>query len=68
MKPSAFLEVFFILAAGLAMPFIVMGSYFNFIPKLERTKTLGIYFLIISILYALAYSYFSLRLIKNSES
>lgn len=38
MKSSNLLEVFFILAAGLAMPFIVLGSYFNFIPNTERNK------------------------------
>ena len=68
MKPSNFLEIFFILAAGLAMPFIVLGSYFNFIPKAERTKPWAIFFLIISILYAITYAYFSWRMIKNSES
>jgi len=68
MKPHNLLEIFFILAAGLAMPFIVMGSYFNFIPKAERAKPWAIAFLIISILYALAYSYFSWRMIKNSEN
>jgi thiol:disulfide interchange protein len=38
MKPNSFLEAFFILACGLAMPFIVIGSYFNFIPKEKRTE------------------------------
>jgi len=56
------------LTAGLAMPFIVIGSYFNFIPKAERTKPWAIAFLIISILYAVAYTYFSWRMIKNSEN
>jgi len=37
-KSSNSLEAFFILACGLAMPFIVIGSYFNFIPKAERVK------------------------------
>jgi thiol:disulfide interchange protein len=38
MKSNNLLEAFFILAAGLAMPFIVLGSYFNFIPKVDRGK------------------------------
>jgi len=59
MKPRNLLEIFFILAAGLAMPFIVIGSYFNFIPKAERSKPLAIFFLVLSILYATAYAYFS---------
>jgi hypothetical protein len=68
MKLTNFLEIFFILAAGLAMPFIVIGSYFNFIPKQERSKPWAIAFLIISILYAMAYAYFSWQAIKNSEN
>lgn len=68
MKSSNLLEVFFILAAGLAMPFIVLGSYFNFIPNTERNKWWAIVFLIISVLYALAYAYFSWQSVKNSES
>jgi len=59
MNVRDFLELFFIIAAGLAMPFIVIGTYFSFVSPEERTKPLTIFFLIISILYALTYSYFS---------
>jgi len=59
MKLIDFLELFFVIAAGMAMPFIVIGSYFNFVPVKERTKILTIFFLIISIAYALLYCYFS---------
>jgi len=54
-----FLEIFFVVATGITMPFIVIGSYFNFVPKGERNKPLAIFFLIISILYALIFSYFT---------
>ena len=59
MKPHNLLEIFFILTAGLAMPFIVVGSYFNLVPAEKRTEPLTIFFLVISIIYALIYSYFS---------
>ncbi len=68
MKTRNLIEIFFILAAGLAMPFIVIGSYFNFIPKTERSKPLAICFLVLSILYAVAYAYFSWQVIKSSEN
>jgi hypothetical protein len=58
MKLGDFLELFFVIAAGLAMPFIVIGSYFNLVPK-SRSKPLAICFLIVSIIYALLYTYFS---------
>ena len=55
-----FFELFFVIAAGIAMPFIVIGSYFNFFPNPEDRRKIGaIIFLIISIVYALAYAYFS---------
>jgi hypothetical protein len=59
MKVGAFLELFFVIAAGIAMPFIVIGSCFSLVPAEERSKPLTILFLIISIIYALLYSYFS---------
>ena len=59
MKLSEFLEIFFIIAAGLAMPFIVIGSFFTLISEKNRSKPLAIFFLIISIVYALLYAYFS---------
>ena len=59
MNIGKFLELFFVIAAGIAMPFIVIGSCFNFVPASERTKPLAIFFLIISLIYALIYSYFS---------
>ena len=68
MKSGDFLELFFVIAAGLAMPFIVMGSYFNFVPSGERCRPLTIFFLIVSIIYAALYSYFSWKGIQKSES
>jgi hypothetical protein len=59
MKVNEFLELFFIIVGGMAMPFIVIGSYFNLVKKTERNKVLAIVFLIISVLYALIYSYFA---------
>lgn len=59
MSVKDFFELFFVIAAGLAMPFIVIGSYFNLTSEGERNKPLVILFLIISIIYALFYSYFS---------
>ena len=59
MKINDFFELFFVITAGMAMPFIVIGSYFNFVPKKERDKPLAIFFLIITIIYALVYAYFS---------
>jgi len=60
MKLIDFLEIFFVIAAVMAMPLIVIGSYFTLVPqKEERSKPLVIFFLIISIIYALTYSYFS---------
>jgi flagellar biosynthesis protein FliR len=55
-----FFELFFVIAAGIAMPFIVIGSYFNLVSGTkERSKPLAIFFLVISIIYALTYIYFS---------
>jgi hypothetical protein len=54
-----FLELFFVIAGGMAMPFIVIGGYFLSIPRSDRNKPVAIFFLIITILYALSYSYFS---------
>ncbi|MEG7978857.1 MAG: hypothetical protein NY202_02960 [Mollicutes bacterium UO1] len=64
-----FLEIFFVITGGIAMPFIVIGSYFNLVSKKEeRSKPLVIFFLIISIIYALTYSYFAWKSLKNNES
>jgi len=59
MNIKDFLEITFVIAAGIAMPFIVIGSYFNLVSSDERQKPIAIFFLIVSIIYALAYSYFS---------
>jgi len=59
MNIKDFFELFFVIAAGLAMPFIVIGSYFNLVSNTkERSKPLAIFFLVISIIYALTYCYF----------
>ena len=68
MKVSEFLELFFIVVGGMAMPFIVIGSYFNLVKKEERNKILEIVFLVISVLYALIYSYFAWQALKNSSN
>jgi hypothetical protein len=68
MKASEFLELFFIIVGGMAMPFIVIGSYFNLVKKAQRSKTLEIIFLIISVLYALIYSYFAWQSLKDSKN
>ena len=68
MKVSEFLELFFIILGGMAMPFIVIGSYFNLVKKTERSKVLAIVFLVISIFYALIYSYFAWQSLKNSNN
>ena len=62
-----FFELFFVIAAGIAMPFIVIGSYFNLVPSGERAKPLTIFFLIISIIYALLYFYFSLKSLNQDK-
>ena len=68
MNIKDFLEIAFIIAAGVAMPFIVIGSYFNLVSAgEERCKPLAILFLIISIIYALLYSYFSWKSIKKTD-
>jgi len=36
MNVKDFFELFFVIAAGIAMPFIVIGSYFNLVPHGER--------------------------------
>jgi len=36
MNVKDFFELFFVIAAGIAMPFIVIGSYFNLVPRGER--------------------------------
>jgi len=59
MKINDFFELFFVITAGMAMPFIAIGSYFNLVPKKERDKPFAIFFLIITIIYALVYAYFS---------
>lgn len=64
-----FFELFFVIAAGIAMPFIVIGSYFNLVSNTkERSKPLAIFFLVISIIYALTYIYFSWQSIKGSSN
>lgn len=69
MKLIDFLEIFFVVAGGIAMPFIVIGSYFNLVSeKEERSKPLVIFFLIISIIYALTYSYFAWKSLKSGKS
>ena len=68
MNVKDFFELFFVIAAGIAMPFIVIGSYFNLVPRGERRTWLTILFLIISIAYALLYTYFSWKSIQNSKS
>jgi len=68
MNVKDFFELFFVIAAGIAMPFIVIGSYFNLVPHGERRTWLTILFLIVSIAYALLYSYFSWKSIKGTES
>ena len=57
MKIKNLVEIFFTFATCLAMPFIVIGSYFGFIP-----------ILIITVLYALFYSYISWQHLKNSDN
>ncbi|RHZ35285.1 hypothetical protein GvMRE_IIg132 [endosymbiont GvMRE of Glomus versiforme] len=68
MGPKAFLrnlEIFFIIASGISMPFIVMGSYFSLTLEKDRSKPLIIFFLIISVVYALLYSHFSWNNIRE---
>lgn len=50
------------------MPFIVIGSYFTTIPKDQRNKLFSWFFLIISIIYALTYSYFAWEALKRSDN
>jgi len=60
MNIKDFFELFFVIAAGIAMPFIVIGSYFNLVSnEKERSKPLAIFFLIVSVIYALIYTYFA---------
>ncbi|KLL05086.1 MAG: hypothetical protein MRERV_5c009 [Mycoplasmataceae bacterium RV_VA103A] len=69
MNIKDFFELFFVVAAGIAMPFIVIGSYFNFFPNPEDRRKIGaIFFLIISIIYALAYTYFAWKAIKRDNA
>jgi len=69
MNIKEFFELFFVIAAGIAMPFIVIGSYFNLVSnKKERSQPLAIFFLIISILYALIYTYFAWKSLRDSAS
>lgn len=63
-----FFELFFVIATMIATPVIVMGSYFNLFPKLEHRSKHGAYFfLIISIIYALSYTYFAWKSIKRDN-
>jgi Na+/phosphate symporter len=60
MEVKDFFEIFFVIATMIATPVIVMGSYFNIFPKLKDRREVGaIIFLIISIIYALSYTYFA---------
>ncbi|MCE8163600.1 MAG: hypothetical protein I3274_05305 [Candidatus Moeniiplasma glomeromycotorum] len=68
MNLGNFLELFFVIAAGIAMPFIVIGSCFNLVSSGERTRPFAIFFFIISLIYALTYSYFAWGSIKKSDS
>jgi len=69
MSIKEFFELFFVVAAGIAMPFIVIGSYFNLVSnKEERSKPLAIFFLIVSIIYALIYTYFACKSLRDSAS
>jgi Na+/phosphate symporter len=69
MNVKDFFELFFVIAAAIAMPFIVIGTYFNFFPNPEERRKIGaIIFLIISIIYALAYTYFSWKSLKANAS
>ena len=67
MKLIKIIEIFFVFSAGFAMSFIVIGSWFNFIPKSQRTKWWAIAFLVISFLYALTYAYFSWKSITKTD-
>ena len=69
MNIKDFFELFFVIAAGLAMPFIVIGSYFNLVSNTkERSKPLAIFFLVISIIYALTYCYFVWSSVKDGST
>ena len=69
MNIKEFFELFFVIAAGIAMPFIVIGSYFNLVSnKEERSKPLAIFFLVISVIYALIYTYFAWKSLRGSDS
>jgi hypothetical protein len=68
MKIKNLIEIFFVFATCLAMPFIVIGSYFGFIPRSDRGKPVAFCFLIITVLYALFYSYISWQNLKNSDN
>ncbi|WP_322632121.1 hypothetical protein [endosymbiont DhMRE of Dentiscutata heterogama] len=69
MNIKDFFELFFVVAAGIAMPFIVIGSYFNFFPNPDDRRKVGaIIFLIISIIYALFYTYFAWKAIKRDNA
>jgi hypothetical protein len=59
MNVRDFFELFFVIVAGITMPFIVIGSYFTLFPNLDDRRKIGAtIFLIISIIYALFYAYF----------
>lgn len=69
MLVKEFFELFFVIATMIATPVIVIGSYCNIFPKLEqRSKPGAILFLIISIIYALSYTYFAWKSIKRDNS
>jgi hypothetical protein len=68
MQVKEFFELFFVIAAMIATPVIVMASYFSVFPKLEYRKNGAIFFLIISIIYALSYTYFAWQSIKRDNS
>ncbi|WNE40568.1 MAG: Alpha-1,4-glucan:maltose-1-phosphate maltosyltransferase [Mycoplasmataceae bacterium] len=68
MEVKEFFELFFVIAAMIATPVIVMASYFSVFPKLEYRKDGATFFLIISIIYALSYTYFAWKSIKRDNS
>ena len=69
MRIEEFFELFFVIGTMLATPVIVIGSYFNVFPRINlRSKNGACFFLIISIIYALSYTYFAWQSIKRDNS
>lgn len=67
MKLKDYFELFFFVSSAMAMPFIVIGNYFSLISCKDRDAVESIFFLIITIIYAAAYTYFSYKMIIGSE-